>query len=237
MCACVVQRQDGADTPAQMGVRVPPARSTSFEVKSLTVRAVSPGTIRHIIVERHYLHAMPAACWRCFGIYAGDQLKGAAVFTAGPRNGFRVLHGAAPQHVAVLARLWLADDLPKNSESRVIGILLRHAKRERLWKLILSYADPAAGHAGVIYRATGWLYLGRGQPSRYLALGDGQIVHPRTAYGRFGVNNAGHLCRTGITAKQVIQGGKHRYAYVLDPAWRWRLRDPALPYPVKDDAP
>jgi hypothetical protein len=203
----------------------------------LAVRPVSPSLIRHLIVNHHYLHTMPTACWRCFGVYAGAELKGAAVFTAGPRNGYRVLHGAAPQHVAVLARLWLADDLPKNAESRVIGILLRYAKRERLWKLILSYADPGAGHEGVIYRATGWLYLGRGQPSRYLGLDDGQIVHPRTAYNRFGVNNAGHLCRTGIAAKQLIQGGKHRYAYVLDPAWHWRLRDAVLPYPGRDGTP
>ena len=237
MCACVVQGQDSAAPPAQMGVRIPPARSTSSEVKNLTVRAVSPRIIRHLIVERHYLHAMPAACWRCFGVYAENDLMGAAVFTAGPRHGYRVLTGARPQQVAVLARLWLSDDMPKNAESRVIGVLLRRLRRERQWKLLLSYADPAAGHSGIIYRATGWLYLGRGQPSRYLDLGDGELVHPRTAYGRFGANNVGHLRRTGIAARQLIQGGKHRYVYILDPAWRWRLRDTVLPYPGKAGAP
>lgn len=115
-------------------------------------------------------------------------------------------------------------------------MLLRLLRRERQWKLLLSYADPEAGHAGVIYRATGWLYLGRGQPSRYLDLGDGELVHPRTAYGRFGANNIGHLRRTGIEARQLIQGGKHRYVYILDPAWRWRLRETARPYPSKADA-
>jgi hypothetical protein len=84
------------------------------------------------------------------------------------RHGFRVLAGAKPQQVAVLARLWLSDDLPNNAESRVIGVLLRLARRERQWKLLLSYADPEAGHAGTIYRATGWLYLGPGQPDNQL---------------------------------------------------------------------
>lgn len=197
------------DPPAQMAVQIRPARSTPRAVKNLTVRTVAPGIIRHLIIEHHYLHSMPVACWRCFGIYAGADLKGAAVFTAGPRNGFRVLLGANPQQVAVLARLWLADDLPKNAESRVISILLRLARRERLWKLLLSYADPAAGHAGIIYRATGWLYLGLGQPSCYLDLGDGDVVHPRTAYGRFGANNLGHLRRTGIKARRLIQAGRN----------------------------
>jgi hypothetical protein len=40
--------------------------------------------------------AMPAACWRCFGVYLGNDLLGVAVFTAGPRHGFRVLAGAKP---------------------------------------------------------------------------------------------------------------------------------------------
>lgn len=235
--ARVVQEQDSTVPPVQMAVRIRPPRSTPVNVKSLIVMPVMPGVIKRLIIEHHYLHAMPSACWRSFGVYAGGDLMGAAVFTAGPRHGYRVLSGARPQQVAILARLWLSDDLPKNAESRIIAILIRLLRRENRWKLLLSYADPGAGHEGVIYRASGWLYLGIGQPSRYLDLGDGKPVHPRTAYGRFGANNLGHLRRTGIDARQLIQGGKHRYVYVLDPAWRWRLRDPVLPYPIKVDAP
>ena len=226
--ARVVQEQDSAVAPAQMAVRIRPPRSTPIDVKALIVRPVMPNVIKSLIIEHHY---------RCFGIYVDDDLAGAAVFTAGPRLAFRVLSGASPQQVAVLARLWLSDDLPKNAESRIIAILIRLLRREQRWKLLLSYADPGAGHEGVIYRASGWLYLGTGQPSRYLDIGDGKAVHPRTVYGRLGANNVGHLRRTGMEVRQLIQNGKHRYAYVLDPAWQWRLRDPVLPYPAKADAP
>lgn len=235
--ARVVQEQDSAVPSAQMAVRVRPPRSRSIDIKALEVRRVQPHVIRHLIVDYHYLHCMPSACWRCFGIFAAGELVGAAVFTAGPRHSYRVLLGAKPQQVMILARLWLRGDLPKNAESRVLGILLRLLRREDLWKLILSYADPGAGHRGTIYRASGWLYLGRGQPSRYLDLGNGPAVHPRTAYGRFGANNIGHLARTGISARRVIQPGKHRFAYVLDPAWRWRLRDQVVAYPDVESGP
>ncbi len=237
MSARVVQEQDRAASPAQMAVRIRPPRSTPIDVKALIVKPVMPGVISRLIIDHHYLHAMPSPCWRCFGVYAGDTLMGGAVFTAGPRHGYRVLSGARPQQVAILARLWLADDLPKNAESRTLAMLIHLLRREGAWKLLLSYADPGAGHEGVIYRASGWLYLGKGEPSRYLDLGDGRPVHPCTAYGRLGTNNLGHLHRTGIDARQMIQAGKHRYAYVLDPAWRWRLRDAALPYPGKVAAP
>jgi hypothetical protein len=34
--------------------------------------------------------------------------------------------------------------------------------------LILSYADPAAGHEGIIYRATGFKYLGTTSPRKHV---------------------------------------------------------------------
>ena len=240
--ARIVQWQDGAVPPAQTTVRFRSPRSnghgyTPIDIKSLVVRPVPPGVVKPLIIEHHYLHCMPSACWKCFGVYLGEGLVGAALFTAGPRHGHRVLLGAKPQQVAVLARLWLADDLPKNAESRVLGVLIRSARRHPLWKMLLSYADPAAGHSGIIYRASGWLYLGRGQPSRYLDLGDGHLIHPRTAYDRLGANSLGHLLRTGTNARNVMQAGKHRFVYILDPAWRWRLRDPVVPYPAKGNTP
>ena len=234
MSARVVQEQDGAAPSAQMAVRVRPPRSLT---KSLIVRPVAPSAIRHLIVDHHYLHSMPAATWRCFGVFVGDVLSGAVLFTAGPRHGHRLLVGARPQQVAVLARLWLHDDLPKNAESRVIGIVMRQVRREQAWKLVLSYADPAVGHTGTIYRASGWLYLGQGLPGTYIDLGDGIARHPRTVYGTHGANGIGHLRRTGVPAQRRVIGGKHRYAYLLDPAWHWRLRVPPVAFPKAEAAP
>lgn len=226
--ARVVQQQDGAGPPRRWRCKSDPRAPAP---KTLIVRPVRPDVVKPLIVERHYLHSMPAAAWRCYGVYAGQSLSGAVVFTAGARNGHRALTGATPQQVATLARLWLADELPKNAESRVIGIVLRMLRREGEWKAVLSYADPAAGHVGIIYQATGWTYLGQSEAATYVDLGDGCAVHPRTVYARLGSNAVGHLRRTGVPARRVRMSGKYRYAYVLDPAWRWRLRDRPLPYP------
>ncbi|MDA8051103.1 MAG: hypothetical protein M0002_14070 [Rhodospirillales bacterium] len=220
-------RADGGASPTP----TLPSRGTLPSPKALIVRPAPPGVVRPLIVEHHYLHSMPSAAWRCFAVFAGADLVGAMVFTAGARQGHRALLGASPQQVATLARLWLRDEIPKNAESRVIGVVLRILRRDGRWKLLLSYADPAAGHVGTIYQATGWLYLGQGAPPSYVDLGDGRALHPRTVYDRLGSNAVGHLRRTGIPARQAVVSGKHRYAYVLDPAWRWRLRDRPRPYP------
>lgn len=222
--------QDTAETTAETGVRVPPLRSI---LKALQVRPVLPSVVRQVIEQRHYLHSMPAASRRCFGVFLDAELVGAVVFTSGPRQGFRLLTAAKPQDVSVLARLWLSDSLPPNSESRVIGIVLREIRRSTRWKLILSYADPTAGHVGTIYQATGWHYLGQTEANSYVDLGDGHLHHPRSVYTRFGSNSIGHLRATGVRAARRFMPGKHRYAWVLDPSWQWRLKAKALPFPHK----
>ncbi|PZS07665.1 MAG: DNA methyltransferase [Chloroflexi bacterium] len=213
-------QQDVRETTREMAVQTRPSGSI---VKSLNVRPVAGSIVRDIIQRRHYLHAMPSAPSACFGVYLSGELHGAVVFTPGARLGHRLLRGAHPAHVVTLARVWLSDDLPKNSESRVLGIVLRTVRHSTPWKLILSYADPAAGHAGIIYRASGWHDLGQTEPSAYIDLGDGRLHHPRTVFTWFGTNSIPHLRATGVPARRVHVPGKHRFAYVLDPTWRWRL--------------
>lgn len=222
------KQQDTPDPTGETAVQSRPSRSIP---KTLTVRPVPPVVVRPLIEHEHYLRSMPAAARRCFGVSLGDELVGAVVFTSGARHGHRLLAAASPQDVATLARLWLSDALPRNSESRVLGIVLRDLQRTTSWKLLLSYADPAAGHVGTIYQATGWLYLGETAGETYVRLDDGRLHHPRSVYERFGSNRVGHLRATGVAATREPVGGKHRYAYVLDPSWGWRLRGLARPYP------
>ena len=182
--------------------------------------------------ERHYLKSMPGVVRDCFAVELDGELLGGVVFTAGARHAHRLLAGATPQQVVTLARLWLADELPANSESRVLGVVLRQLAHGRRCKLILSYADPAAGHVGTIYQASGWTYMGNTEPERYFVL-DGKRIHPRSASERFGSNSVAHLRRTGLDITAHKSPPKHRYAFVLDPLWRWRLRGVPQSYPKR----
>ncbi len=221
-------KQDARRSVREVAVQPRPRRST---IKALEVRTVEPSAIKAMIQDEHYLHSMPGGVLRCFGVYLEGELVGAVVFTSGARQGHRLLDAARPRDVATLSRLYLKDDVPKNAESRVLGVVLKILRRETPLRLVLSYADPAAGHVGTIYQASGWLYLGQTEPNTYVDLGDGRLHHPRSVYNRFGSNAIGHLRATGIPARRRRVGGKHRYACVLDPAWRWRLLRASRPYP------
>jgi hypothetical protein len=174
---------------------------------------------------------MPTAPMVSFGVYRCRRLLGAVVLTTGMRNTHRVLLGSRPLDVLVLARLWLSDDLPRNSESRVLGVVARDLRRSSRWKALVSYADPGAGHDGGIYRAAGWLYLGQGIAEPYVLLPDGRLHHPRSVSHQLGTNHVGHLSRTGVPARRVPVAGKHRYVCVLDRSWTWRLAVAPRPFP------
>lgn len=212
-----------------MRVRVPTGRST---LHSLLVERVPASVVRPLLVERHYLHSMPGVVRRCFGVRLDDKLVGACVLTAGARHAHHLLAGARPADVATLARFWMADGLPPNNESRVLAMILRQLRREGVFRLLVSFADPAAGHVGTIYQASGWTYLGTTEPERFFEL-DGERIHPRSASERFGSNSVAHLRRTGLAVVAHSSPPKHRYAYVLDANWRWRLRGTPLPYPKR----
>ncbi len=99
-----------------------------------------------------------------------------------------------------LSRLALRDDCPKNSESMFLAQLAGAGRQDGI-DLILAYADPVVGHAGTIYKASNFVYLGRSYYSykTHAFLVDGEeislagmrkigttaerIVHLRNTYG------------------------------------------------------
>ena len=222
--------QDAAQTCAERAVRFRPRRSI---VRSLTVAAVPAATVAPLVVEHHYLHSMPPAAVACFGVFHDGDLCGAVVVSAGARHAHRLLAGATQNTVATLARLWLDDSLPKNSESRVLAISVRLLARTHGIRALLSYADPAVGHIGTIYQAAGWSYLGQNPPARYVDFGDGTLHHPRSTFTTYGTSSPFGLRARGLNAKGVSVPGKHRYCLVIDPMWAWRLTARGLPYPKR----
>ncbi len=125
---------------------------------------------------------------------------------------------------------------PRNSEGKTIGIVLRALKKNTDLKFIVSYADPAQGHLGVIYQASNWIYTGLSQGTPLYDLGDGRPQHSRSLSHIYGTHSVQHFAAHSINVKLVTQVPKHRYVYFLDCSWRSKLLVPALPYPKREDS-
>jgi len=155
-------------------------------------------------------------------------------FGAGPFNAHRLVADAQPEDCVTLTRLWLADELPSNSESRVIGLVLRALRKHTSLKFVLRYADPSVGHRGSIYAASNFIYTGLSEGSPLYALNGGEPQHSRTVAQIYGTHSIAWLRGQGIDVQLVPQARKHRYLYLLDPNLRDRLTVPVLPYPKKE---
>jgi hypothetical protein len=89
------------------------------------------------------------------------EVVGAAIF--GNPAGMGVLKKYSEDgkfRTTELRRFVLTDECPRNSESRLLAVMLRMLKKRGVQR-VLSYADPSEGHTGVIYKATGFKLLGQ----------------------------------------------------------------------------
>ena len=194
-----------------------------------------PVVVAKILLEHeHYLHSLPGGTLLAFGVLLGRRLMGVITIGVGPVLAYHLVEGAEPNNCAALTRLWLSDELPRNSESRVLGIVLRSLRRYTNLKFVVTYADPEVGHIGTIYQATGWLYTGFSEAMPLVDLGDGKARHSRSVGQVFGTHSVQYLTRQGLSVRRIPQAAKHRYIYFLDPEWRSRLQVPVLRYPRRE---
>ena len=173
------------------------------------IRQLEPSAVRNTIEEHHYLHSLPATKW-AFGFYLENVMAGAMAFGTIPGPNAIAICGSKHQYrVLELTRLFVHDWAGKNAENRFIGAvfgMLVHTARAQGGMILLSYADSAAGHVGVIYQATNWIYTG--ESVSQLLMIDGELTHQRTASDRFGL-------LTGLGFKGIETSPKHRYVYFL----------------------
>jgi hypothetical protein len=200
---------------------------------SFAIHPIPAFIAKGLLVRYHYLHSLPGGTKLAFGVFVGERLLGAVTLGVGPFLGYCLVEGAKPEDCITLTRLWLSDELPKNSESRVLGIILRGLSKNTGLKFVLSYTDPAAGHIGIIYQATNWIYTGLSSATPLYEI-DGKVHHSRSFAASFGTHSIQYFAERGIQIKSVPQSAKHRYIFFLDSSWHSRLLVRDQPYPKKE---
>lgn len=202
----------------------------------IRVSPIPVAVAKEIVVQNHYLHSLPGGTQLCFGVFVQNRLMGALTVGCGPSQAYQLITGATRDDCAVLTRLWLSDELPKNSESKVIGVVLRALRKNTKLKFLISYADPSQGHLGTIYQASGWIYTGTSSAMPLYDIGDGIPRHSRSFSHAFGSHSIKHFQNNGIELRHVPQAAKHRYVYFLDKSWKERLKAQSQPYPKRTSA-
>ena len=69
-----------------------------------------------------------------------------------------------------IRRMACVDELPKNSESWLLGKTLWWLKKNTDIKRVISYSDKSVGHKGTIYKASNFKLIGETSPSKHVFL-------------------------------------------------------------------
>ena len=153
-----------------------------------------------------------------------------------------------------LNRMAFSERLPRNSESRALGVAFRLIKKHYPHvEWVVSFADGTQCGDGTIYRASGFVLTGIKKNTQVWAAPDGS-THSRTALtdnhstgsklkaqqtiSRTSFIKGGHNFHTGAASMRAYaaagfaptSGFQLRYVYFLNPAARERLTVPILPF-------
>lgn len=148
-----------------------------IEVVPVTAEEIQP------FIIRHYLGKWPKDIEKIYGILhvkpEGKELVGTIVYGFPRVQAIKMLEPEAfPGQVLEIKRLYVIDELnTPNVESFVIAKSLKMIKQEfPNVKVVVTFADDAEGHKGVVYQATNAIYLGKtGTKHKYVYILRGNL--------------------------------------------------------------
>jgi hypothetical protein len=211
--------------------------------KDIRVAAIASRDANALMRKLHYSHKVVVNSQLHLGVFLGTRLEGALQF--GPsldrRKLLGLVEGTAWNGFLELNRLAFSDNLPRNSESRALGVALRRIRREYPQiEWIVSFADATQCGDGTIYRAAGFLLTRIKRNTTLWAGPDGTVISnigERTSMRKIqavaqateyrGGADMDHYKRLGY---KPLDGFQLRYIYFTNPAARSRLTVPVLAY-------
>lgn len=223
--------------------------------KDIVLRPISAGDATALVKRVHYSGKVVQNSQLHIGVFYSGKLEGAMQF--GPSLDKRKIQGLVTgtqwHEFIELNRMAFSDALPRNSESRALGVsmkLLRKYAPQVKW--VISFADATQCGDGTIYRASGFVLTGikkndqiwqapTGARESRTSLTDGRSKGQQNAavrISRVTATKAKNILDTGAASMQSFKdagfvpmaGYQLRYIYFIDPAYRQRLTVPELPY-------
>ncbi len=191
-------------------------------------------TAMQIVVDKHYLHRK-APCSFSFGMKCNATSEIVGVIVYGTPSSAPLRRGICgddeKNNVIELTRLWIKDGTPKNSESFLIGNTIPLIDKE----IIVSYAEIEAGHLGIVYQATNWIYTGLSAKRTNWTI-EGVDLHCQTIADKYTLKEIRE--KYGNKFSLVDRPRKHRYVYFNCSKYRKKelvnkLKYPILSYPKK----
>jgi hypothetical protein len=200
--------------------------------KDIVVKPISSKDANAIVKRFHYSGKVVPNSQLHFGVFIDGFCEGAMQF--GPpmmkKNVLSLVDGAEWNGMLELNRMAFGPALPKNSESRALGVVFRLIKkRYPQIEWVLSFSDGTQCGDGAIYRASGFCLTAVRENTGIWRMPDGSIATRMT------LTKGKHILKNGGKASEpkgarALKGFQLRYIYFLNPKAKERLTVPIIPY-------
>lgn len=196
-------------------------------VRDIQVRTIQSSLANAFVRKNHYSGKVAPNSQLHFGAFLDGSLHGVMSFGASlDKAKIQVLvKNTGWNEFIELNRMAFDDTLPKNSESRCLGVAIRLIKKYAPHvKWIVSFADGTQCGDGTIYRASNFLLTKIGKNT---TIGYSE---------KLGEVVAKHGTRTAIQGHvTLLDGFQLRYIYFIDKKKQSDLTVQVLPYSAIDD--
>lgn len=216
--------------------------------KDIHVAPISQKDAAALVKRIHYSGKVTQNSQLHFGVFLDGKLEGAMQF--GPSLDKRKIQGLVSgtrwNDFLELNRMAFSDALPRNSESRALGVAFRLIRKHYPHiEWVVSFADGTQCGDGTIYRASGFVLTGITTSLNLVKRSDGVVIHkmtlesnptsPRTELGGksyYGLTGGKYdLAKYAkATGGITLPGYQLRYIYFINKAARERLTVPILPF-------
>lgn len=203
--------------------------------KDIILRQITAQEANALVRRVHYSGKVVNNSQLHIGVFLNGKLEGAMQF--GPSLDKRkvggLVEGTGWNEFLELNRLAFSDRLPRNSESRALGVALRLLRKNAPHvKWVVSFADAAQCGDGAIYRAAGFALTGIKKNSQVWIAPNGEVTT------RVTVTKGGNILETGGASMKSfkaagfkpLSGFQLRYIYFIDKTYKERLTVPILPF-------
>lgn len=216
--------------------------------KDIRVAPVSSHDANALVKRVHYSGKVVNNSQLHLGVFLDGRLEGVMQF--GPsldkRKMLGLVEGTGWNEFLELNRMAFSERLPRNSESRALGVAFRLIRKHYPHiKWVVSFADGTQCGDGTIYRASGFVLTMIKESENLARLPNGDVIHKMTIASdtdrprpELGGRTAAEVLNgsqsftkyCAAAGATVLKGFQLRYIYFLDPAYRQRLTMPIIPF-------
>tara|TARA_R100000149_G_C5827684_1_gene104470 strand:+ start:126 stop:749 length:624 start_codon:yes stop_codon:yes gene_type:complete len=182
------------------------------------IRLLDKSLAKTLIRLNHYTKSAGRVKF-ALGAYRNNLLVGIGTFCnpTAPSMATSISPILHHSEVVELMRFWVSQSQGKNSESKILSLMIKRLKSHYNYKVLVTYADPYANHVGTIYQATNFLYQGTKtmKGNNFLHCINNERLHQRSCVHKYGTTRKDVLTKIDSNYHRIKLPKKHRYFLIL----------------------